>query len=83
MALFLGAALMLGFGGRQLVFSFAGVMAVLLAMAALTPVVTVWLMGAARPVTGLAGVLGRIAPQTVTRALSRTSVAIAALMVAV
>ncbi|MFN8481791.1 MAG: FtsX-like permease family protein [Anaerolineae bacterium] len=82
-ALFLGAALMLGFGGRQLVFSFAGVMAVLLAMAALTPVVTVWLMGAARPVTGLAGVLGRIAPQTVTRALSRTSVAIAALMVAV
>ncbi|MFN8499576.1 MAG: FtsX-like permease family protein [Anaerolineae bacterium] len=81
--LFIGAALLLGFGGRQLVFSFAGVMAVLLAMAALTPVVTVWLMRVARPVTGLAGVLGRIAPQTVTRALSRTSVAIAALMVAV
>ncbi len=81
--LLVGAGLMLEFGGRNLVFSFAGVMAVLLSMAALTPVVTVFLMRLARPITSLGGVLGRIAPQTVTRALSRTSVAIAALMVAV
>lgn len=78
------AGLILWFGGRNLVASFGGVLLVVLGVAGLTPIITVGLMGLVRPVTGsLAGLLGRMAPRTVTRALSRTSVAIAALMVAV
>lgn len=82
--LLLAAGLTLAVGGRQLVAGFGGVFLVVLGAAALTPLATVAVMAAVTPVTGvLAGPLGRMAPRTVTRALSRTSVAIAALMVAV
>ena len=83
-ALLAAAGAALAVGGRQLVASFGGVFLVVLGAAALTPLATVIAMAAVTPVTGaLAGPLGRMAPRTVTRALSRTSVAIAALMVAV
>ena len=83
-ALIAVACLVLWFGGRSIVASFGGVLLVVLGVAALTPSVTVALMSILQPLGGrLVGPLGRMAPRTVTRALSRTSVAIAALMVAV
>lgn len=64
--------------------SFAGTFAVIVGFAMLTPATMVFLMRAATPLTGfLWGVLGRMAPRAVIKSLSRTSVAVAALMVAV
>ncbi|MFQ5857156.1 MAG: FtsX-like permease family protein [Anaerolineae bacterium] len=69
---------------RNLAVSFTALFGMIIGFALLTPAVTVVIMQGARPVmVGLAGVLGRMAPRDITRALSRTSVAIAALMVAV
>jgi putative ABC transport system permease protein len=65
------------------VLAFAALFLMMLAFALLTPLITVQLMRLfAIPLARL-GVLGRIAPRNIMRALSRTSVAIAALMVAV
>jgi putative ABC transport system permease protein len=67
-----------------LVAAFAGLFAVLLAFALLAPPITAVLMRAvAGPGHRLFGVLGRLAPRDIQRSLSRTSVAIAALMIAV
>ncbi|MFO7661664.1 MAG: FtsX-like permease family protein [Chloroflexota bacterium] len=67
-----------------LVTAFSGLFAVLIAAALLAPPVTVLLMKLVSPVTGrLLGVLGRLAPRDIIRSLSRTSIAIAALMTAV
>lgn len=67
-----------------LVLALAGVFAVLFAAALITPGVTVTLMGALTPVGDRAiGIFGRMAPRNIVRSLSRTSVAIAALMTAV
>lgn len=67
-----------------LVIAFAGLFAVLLAAALLTPPLTAALMQILTPVgTALVGVLGKMAPRDINRSLSRTSVAIASLMVAV
>jgi len=75
------AALM---GVRVLEFNFAGLFSLLIGCALFTPLIVLLLMGALRPPMGaIAGVLGRIAPRSIIRSLSRTSVAIAALMVAV
>lgn len=69
---------------RNLLVSFAALFGIIIGFALLTPAVTVVLMRGTRPVTArLAGVLGRMAPRDITRSLSRTSMAIAALMVAV
>jgi putative ABC transport system permease protein len=69
---------------RNLAISFAGIFFVTIGFALLTPIATRVLMERLAPVLGrLVGVLGRMAPRTVTGALSRTAVAIAALMVAV
>lgn len=69
---------------RNLGLNFTALFGLIIGFALLTPAVTIVLMRGVRPVTGrLAGVLGRMAPRDITRALSRTSVAIAALMVAV
>jgi putative ABC transport system permease protein len=69
---------------RSLTVSFAGTLAVVVAFAALTPLVTALLM---RTVTGplgrIWGALGRMAPRNVVTSISRTAVAVAALMVAV
>lgn len=87
----LGGMALLGIGAalltlplRSLVLSFAGVLAVVLGFAALTPGVTVLIAHlTARPLGYLLGPVGRMAPRTLSGALSRTGLAIAALMVAV
>jgi putative ABC transport system permease protein len=86
-----GGALLLALGGAllaipstNLILSFVSLFALTLGAAALTPLVTLLLMRAARPALGaLFGLLGRMAARDVTASLSRTAVAIAALMIAV
>jgi putative ABC transport system permease protein len=64
--------------------SFAGIFLITVGFALLAPGVTLLLLRGAVPVTNrLFGVIGRLAPRSITGALSRTAVAIAALMVAV
>ena len=78
-----GAGL-LALPGRNLVLAFAGLFAILIGFALITPPVTVWMMRAAvRPMERIFGAIGRMAPRDINRSLSRTSVAIAALMTAV
>ncbi|MGC8781261.1 MAG: ABC transporter permease, partial [Anaerolineae bacterium] len=68
----------------SLTVSFAGIFFVTIAFALLAPAATLILMAGFRPIAGrLFGVLGRLAPRNVSAALSRTAVAVAALMVAV
>jgi len=70
--------------GVSLIITFAGLFAVLIACAFLTPGLTDVLMRLTTPVGGrLFGAIGRLAPRDIQRSLSRTSVAIAALMIAV
>ncbi len=85
-----GAAGMLAGGGvlaiptRSVTAGFAGIFLVAIGFALLAPLATLGSMRLAGPATGRAfGVLGRMAPRSVTRNLSRTAVAIAALMLAV
>lgn len=69
---------------RNLVVSFLGTFAVLIGFALLTPIVMAVFMRLARPVTErIFGALGRMAPRDLANSLSRTSIAVAALMVAV
>ncbi len=69
---------------RSLVISFAGIFFLTIGCALLAPISTLILARGALPLMGRAfGVLGRLAPRSVTAALSRTAVAVAALMVAV
>lgn len=68
----------------DLVISFAGTFAIIVGIAMLTPGMMAVMMRAAAPLTSrLWGVLGRMAPRSVVSSLSRTSIAVAALMVAV
>ncbi|MCC7447128.1 MAG: FtsX-like permease family protein [Anaerolineae bacterium] len=63
---------------------FAGLFGIVVGFSLFTPLVALVLMTAVRPILGkIAGVLGLIAPRSIIRSLSRTSVAVAALMVAV
>jgi putative ABC transport system permease protein len=79
----IGAALLV-LPTRSLIVSFAGTLAVVVGFAMLTPLTMSGLMRLAGRLTGrLWGVLGRMAPRNVVNALSRTAVAIAALMIAV
>jgi putative ABC transport system permease protein len=67
-----------------LIAAFGGLFAVLLGAALLTPSLIALTMRGITPLgSRLAGVLGRLAPRDILRSLSRTSVAIAALMVTV
>ena len=69
---------------RSLIVSFAGTFAIVVGFALFTPLSTGWLMRAAIPVLSrLWGTLGRMAPRDVVNSLSRTSIAVMALMVAV
>ncbi|MEO1589753.1 MAG: FtsX-like permease family protein [Cyanobacteria bacterium J06632_22] len=80
----LGGVGLLKLENGGLVIAFAGLFAILLAAALLTPPLTALLMRGLTPVgAGLVGVLGKMAPRDIIRSLSRTSVAIASLMVAV
>jgi putative ABC transport system permease protein len=80
----LGGVALLAVPSRNIVLGFAALGVVIFAFALAAPAVTMGLMAAATPITGrLFGLVGRMAPRDVQRALSRTAVAIAALMVAV
>lgn len=69
---------------RDLVISFTGTFAIIIGFAMLAPIVTILLMRITQPLLDkILGVLGRMAPRDVVHSLSRTSIAIAALMVAV
>ncbi|GIW00852.1 FtsX-like permease family protein [Roseiflexus sp.] len=89
-AALVGAALLaVGLGllavpGRSLTLSFGGLLALTIGAAALTPLITQGLANIARPATGRAfGLLGQMAARDIVASLSRTSVAVAALMIAV
>ncbi|MEO0457268.1 MAG: ABC transporter permease [Cyanobacteria bacterium P01_A01_bin.114] len=80
----LGGIGLLSIKNGGLVIAFGGLFAILLAAALLTPPLTAFLMKGITPIAnGLIGVLGKMAPRDINRSLSRTSVAIASLMVAV
>ncbi|MGF1507529.1 MAG: FtsX-like permease family protein [Anaerolineae bacterium] len=69
---------------RSLIVSFLGTFGVIIGFALLTPITKSVFMRLARPLTAAAfGALGRMAPRDVIKSLSRTSIAVAALMVAV
>jgi putative ABC transport system permease protein len=69
---------------RSLILSFSGTFAAVIGFALLTPLTTRWMMSAGSPLTSrIWGVLGRMAPREVINSISRTSVAVAALMVAI
>jgi putative ABC transport system permease protein len=71
-------------GVNQLEISFAGLFGIVLGCALLTPAAALLLMHLVTPaLSRFVGLLGRLAPRNIVRALSRTSVAMAALMVAV
>ena len=77
-------AVILAIPTRNLIISFTGTFAVVIGLAALTPLVTVTLMRfIGEPFGKLFGLLGRLAPRNVIRSQSRTAVAVAALMIAV
>lgn len=69
---------------RSLTTAFAGTFAIVVGIGMQTPLVTSVSMRAAAPVLSRVwGVLGRLGPRSVVNSLSRTAIAIAALMVAV
>ncbi len=77
-------AVILAIPTRNLIISFGGTFAVIIGLAALTPLVTVTSMHIlGEPLGKLFGFLGRLAPRNVIRSQSRTAVAVAALMIAV
>jgi putative ABC transport system permease protein len=77
-----GGILIIPSGG--LLISFLGTFLIVIGLAMLTPLVTIWLMAFARiPTQKVWRVLGRMAPREVVNSISRTSIAVAALMVAV
>jgi putative ABC transport system permease protein len=79
----IGTAALMG-SGASLVFSFGGLFAIVIGLALVTPMATILLMRfAVILLSPVSGMLGRLAARTVVKAISRTSVAIAALMVAV
>ncbi|MFZ2487819.1 MAG: FtsX-like permease family protein [Anaerolineae bacterium] len=84
LALLVLGAVLLALPGSGLVLPFAGTFAVLIGIGMQTPLVTQTLMAAITPISSrLGGVIGRMAPRSVVGSLSRTAIAIAALMVAV
>jgi len=83
-ALTLVGVALLWLRGGGLFTAFAGLFAVLIAAALLAPPLTSAFMGLVAPLSErLLGALGRLAPRDIIRSLSRTSIAVAALMTAV
>jgi len=84
LALLVIGALTLAIPTHSLVISFGGTFAVIVGCAMLAPLLTRWLMRLlASPAGAIGGVLGRLAPRNVISSLSRTAIAVAALMVAI
>jgi putative ABC transport system permease protein len=80
----LSGALILLFPTSDLVISFVGTFAIVTGFAMLAPMVTLLLARGFVPLSGkIWGSLGRMAPRNAVNSLSRTSIAVAALMVAV
>src|SRR5581483_7811249 len=77
-----GAAILL-FGQSNVALLFAGIFLALFGMTLCVPIVTVLLMRLATLTLGRLGLIARMSSRTITVALSRTSVAIASLMIAV
>jgi putative ABC transport system permease protein len=67
----------------SLVITFAGLFAIVIGAALLTPILTLWMMDGVQWLLRRAGIIERMAPRTIVRSLSRMAVAVAALMVAV
>ncbi len=79
-----GGAALLGWGSPDLVTGFVGTFAVIVGMSMLTPLATgVFIRLAGFPLRLFGGLLGQMAARNVVRSRSRTSVALAALMIAV
>ncbi|HEY3290839.1 MAG TPA: FtsX-like permease family protein, partial [Anaerolineae bacterium] len=71
-------------GSDILVINLGGIFGVIIGFALVSPVLTVWLMRALTPIaTRVAGLIGRLSTRAVENAISRTSIAIASLMLAV
>ena len=84
LALLLAGLGILALPTRSLTVSFTGTFAIIVGFALLAPLATRILMGRSAPFLGrLWGTLGRMAPRDVVNSLSRTAIAVAALMVAV
>jgi putative ABC transport system permease protein len=84
LAVLAGGTALLGVPGVALGPSYVALFAILIGFALLTPLATVLLMRAAEvPLAWAFGALGRMAARGVAAALSRTSVAVAALVVAI
>jgi putative ABC transport system permease protein len=80
----LGGWVLLTTSRRSLGLSFTALFIILLGAALLTPIITQLLMKLLRPLTGRSlGIVGVMAPRDISRSLSRTSVTVAALMLAV
>ena len=78
------AMILLLLPGRSIIVSYAALLCVLLAAALVTPAAVVFFARVLRPVMGrFFGILGRMAARGVITTLSRTTVAIAALMIAI
>jgi putative ABC transport system permease protein len=70
--------------GPNIFFSYAGLLALTIGAAMVTPICTVWLMQIIRPIAvRLFGLVAGMAVRDVVTSLSRTAVAVAALMIAV
>jgi putative ABC transport system permease protein len=78
-----GGASALGLSGRSLGWSYAGLFALLVGCALLTPLAVIAFVRLALPAAGGFGLLGRLAIREVEASLSRTAVALAALVIAV
>jgi putative ABC transport system permease protein len=82
-AAILAGAATLALPTNSLIISFGGTFLIVLGFALLTPLVTKKTMDAMGPsLKRILGVLGRMAPRDVSKSLSRTAIAVAALMVA-
>jgi putative ABC transport system permease protein len=82
-ALFVVGSLLIWFIQSNVAVSFVGIFIALFGVVLMVPLITIGLMRLTTRTIGRIGLLPRMAARTVTSALSRTSIAIAALMVAV
>jgi putative ABC transport system permease protein len=67
----------------HLAVTFGGLFAIVVGAALLTPILTLWMMNLVQRLVRRGGIITRMAPRTIVRALSRMAVAVAALMVSV
>ncbi|MBC8099784.1 MAG: FtsX-like permease family protein, partial [Armatimonadetes bacterium] len=80
----LAGLLLLQIPSQSVVISFAALFCIVVGSALFTPIALIGAMRAVVPLTArLFGVLGRMAPRAVERSLSRTSIAVAALTIAI